>query len=785
MTNFLYIFRRFLKGKYLRLVNLLGLSLIFACMVLSYIHVKGELSYDSFNLNASRIVRLTLQFDDEQADGRIHGLSGSDLVGQFSDVEQVALLTKINTAVLSYSGRSQIVNDIYFVSSNFFDMFSYTLVSGEKREVLNAPDKVAISESMACKLFGKDSPIGKCIHFDGRKIKSKDVFVSGVFKDFPVNSHFHTDILIHRSDEEPNDWPYVYLMLNKNVDVKGLEKKVTDYYNNSSLSKQRKVTAHLTHLTDIHLHSRLLREMEPNGNIYFVYLIIGSNILLLCIVLFNLWLNEGVIYLYNRRHYQILRYNGASTSSILRDETILAMILGVISIILGWLFSWYGATLLHFNLLTLNWSEILIFCASFLALVTAVSLLPVLVRFSFSNVRYMLVGQYVIVMFVIILTVGIGRQITFIKNTQVGGNDSTILVMQEQPEQVKEHYKMLKNELEKHPEIKGVTAAMQLPGSAIRDMVMVSNENDEEGKTVPILVVGEDFLPFFKVGLVAGQTFSPDRMTSEEQARLFIDMQSQGEKYVSDICEEYILNDRALSLLGIKSAQEAVGKILTVGHGSLGYINHGKICGVVTNLTYTTMYEDTIPMIIMQRPLHYFLNCFMIRLDPNDEKQSLKVFKEVWNEVNPDYPPAYSFLKDEYAKVYHNELNAESLLRIFSGLCLIIANLGLIVFMAFIIKHRVKEIGIRKVNGATSWEIVKMLNLSFIRWIILAFIIAVPAVYFIMQNWLEDFAHKTSLDWWLFVLAGFVVMLVSLISVSWMTWRAASTNPVDAVKSEN
>ncbi|MEN6619883.1 MAG: ABC transporter permease [Rikenellaceae bacterium] len=801
MTNYLFAFRRFLKSKYLRIVNLLGLSIIFACLVLSYIHVKKELSYDRFNVNAGRMARLSLQNNDDLADGRIYGFTGSGLLTQFSEIEQIVALTKVNTVVLTYKGKPHVINDIYYASSNFFDVFSYPLLQGQKENVLNSPDKVVISESFARRLFGKESPMGKEIQLEGRKIITANVFVSGVFKDFPENSHFHTDILVHRPDTEDNDWPYIYLLVNRNTDLSRLEQKISDLYNKDTANKKLRTTAHLIPLTDIHLHSRVLREMEPNGNIYFVYLIIGSNILLLVIVLFNLWLNAGLIFSYNRKYYQLLRLNGASSTSVLHDEAILALILGILSIILGGLFAHYGASVLHYSLSALSFGEKLFLCAGFLVLIIIVSLLPVLVslssilflntgneinprRFSFSNVKYMLVGQYAIVMFVVILAVGISKQVTYIKNTQVGGNDSAILVMQEQPDQVKLRYKVLKTELQKHSEIKNVTAAMQLPGSAIRDMLGVKQEGENEFINIPLLVVGEDFLPFFNVKPVDGETFSPDRMTSDEEKQLFMKMNAQGEKYSSSLSEEYILNNKAVTLLGMGSPDNAIGKLLTINHGSLGYINQGKICGVVNNFTYTTMYEDTIPMIIIQRPLHFFLNCIMVRLDPENVGQSLQVFNKVWAEVNPDYPPNYSFLQDEYGKVYRNELNAEMLVRIFSILCLIIANLGLIVFMAFIIKSRTKEIGIRRVNGAKSMEIVRMLNLNFIRWIALAFVIAVPLVYFIMQRWLADFAHKTSLDWWIFVLAGLFVLLLSVLSVSWMTWRAATVNPVDAIKGE-
>lgn len=802
MTNIVFIFRRFLKNKYLRLVNFLGLSIIFACLVLSYVHVKRELSYDRFNVNADRIARLSLQYNDESVDGRIYGFSGSGFFSNISGVEQTVSLAHINTAVMTYKGKPQILSDIYCASSNFFEVFSYPLLIGQKNKVLQSPHNVVVSESFARKYFGNDSPIGKEIHLEGRKLETMDAFITGVFRDFPENSHFHTDLIVHRPDNVGYDWPYVYLLLNKKAKIQDVEKQITDLYNKDQSNQGYKTTAHLIGLTDIHLHSRVMRELEPNGNINFVYLIVGSNVLLLIIVLFNLWLNAGLIFFDSKRYYQLLRLNGASSSTVVRDEAFLALLLGFISVFAGFVFAAYGASVLHYSLTTLSFSEILLLSAGFLVLVVFVSLLPVIislsttlflntnshlkpVKLSFSSVKYMLVGQYAIVMFVIVLAAGISKQVAYIKSTQVGGQDSAILVMSEQPDQVKMRYKLIKTELEKHSEIKGVTAAMQLPGSAIRDMLMVKPEGKSEGTQMPLLVVGEDFLPFFNVKPIAGKPFMSDKMTSDEQMQLFTKMSAPSEtKYTSNLTEEYVLNEKAVKMLGYASPEAAIGKMITIEHGSLGYIYQGDICGVVNNFTYTTMYEDTIPMIVIQRPLHFFLNCIMVRLDPADTEKSLSVFNKVWAEVNPDYPASYSFLQDEYAKVYRNEWNAEVLVKVFSVLCLVIANLGLIIFMAFIIKSRTKEIGIRKVNGAKSVEIVNMLNVSFLRWIALALIIAIPLVYFIMQRWLQDFAHRTSLDWWIFALAGVFVLVLSVLSVSWMTWRAATANPVDSLKRE-
>jgi putative ABC transport system permease protein len=258
----------------------------------------------------------------------------------------------------------------------------------------------------------------------------------------------------------------------------------------------------------------------------------------------------------------------------------------------------------------------------------------------------------------------------------------------------------------------------------------------------------------------------------------FIDGKSLPEKR----SEEYIINRKAMSLLGFQSPEEAIGKHLFITQRVVDYFNEGVICGVTDDFTYTTIYEESIPLIILHRKM--FQHCILVRLDPNDASRALATFNRIWNKVNPDFPADYTFLQDVYSQVYYNEWNAEMLVRIFSLLSLLIANLGLIVVMAFIIKRKTKEIGIRKINGATFWTIVRMLNSRFIVWIGFAFLIAVPGAYFVMNRWLENFAHKTVLDWWIFVLAGLFVLLISVVAVSWQSWRAATANPVKSLQNE-
>jgi putative ABC transport system permease protein len=310
----------------------------------------------------------------------------------------------------------------------------------------------------------------------------------------------------------------------------------------------------------------------------------------------------------------------------------------------------------------------------------------------------------------------------------------------------------LKAGLLSYPEIESVTSAMQLPGIAIRDETGVWREGETSGDMRPLslLAVGEDFFPFFRIQPVAGRTFTHSSRTYAEENDLIMDFFTNKPTGPSPISEEYIINRKAAHALGFASPQEAVGQplFLNSSGGGVSYINRGIIAGVTDDFNYTSAFEESRPQIILQRKI--FQHCILVRLAPGRKQQGLAAFHRVWNSVNPGYPADYTFLQDVYAAVYHNELNAQALVRIFALLSLLVANLGLVGMLAFIIRRKTREIGIRKVNGATTRDILLLLNSRFFIWIGIAFLLAVPAVYWAMSRWLESFAYPTDLNWQLF-----------------------------------
>ena len=788
------IFRRFRKNISLRIVNLVGLTVVFACLLLSAGYIKQELNYDKYHANADRIVRISLQFDNEPVDGRIWGNAIDAVLQQMPEIERIAKMYKIdNSAMLTYQDKRFVINDFYLVNRDFLQVFDIPLLQGDKNDALQRRGQMLISESFAQQLSGEsgdDKLQTSKISIEGRMILDT-VFVSGIFKDIPETSHFHTNILLFLPDSD-EVYAYTYLLLKKQTDIHALAQKMTKLIEEKKLFQPHKTRVLLMPLTDIHLRSQNLREMSVNGNINYIYLVIGANALLLIVVLFNLWLNANLIFSHNRRYYQILRLHGAPSSAVIKDEALLALFLGILSIIAGVLVAFYILSLGTMPA-QISFLELSAGCPVFLLLVVVISLLPALknisttlflntgndlrpVRFSYANVKYMFTAQYAIVMMVVILAFGINKQMNLVKNTQAGGNERNILAIANT-----QVYKsdLLKTELLKHSEIESVTTSFQLPGDAIRDATQVKKENETDWQTLPILVAGEDFLPFFHIRLIAGRGFSPAKYDYKTEETMLFDRFKQ--KY-SEHVEEYVINQKALAVLGFKTPEEAIGETLQLQHGTIDYFRRGIIVGVTDDFNYTGLYEETIPLLIMQRQM--FQNYIMARLAPDHLSQARETFEKVWNEVNPGYPADYTFMNDVFSRVYRNEMNAQQLVYTFSLLCLVVSNLGLIIFMAFIIRRRTKEIGIRKIHGASVWEIIRMLNLDFIRYIALAFVIAVPVAWYVMHRWLERFAYRTSLDWWIFALAGLSVLLVSVVSVSLQSWRAATENPVKAIKTE-
>lgn len=800
MKNLEIVFRLMRRHVSLRLVNLVGLSVVLAAMTVSVNHIVRELSWDRYNANADRIVRLTLDWEGGPADGRIYGNMMDDPLRQIPEVEAVAKLHEVYRPDLKYRGTFITAGEkVFYVNRDFLRTFDITMLEGDLQTALSARDQVIVSESMARRLAGMQDAAGAeggryaGVLQSDLEMEGTACHITGIFKDIPETSHWSGDV-IRLLPESLDTFCYTYLLLHEGSDIEAVENAVTDMVSGMVPENAAPPAAVLMPLTSIHLHSHNLRELSVNGNITYIWLTVGANVLLLVVVLFNLWLNTALIFSYNRRHYQLNRLYGAPMSMILRNEALQSLILAICSVVLGLAASWllyaYGAVPGSISL----WPTAVTVIA-FAAVAVAVSMIPAVrsmaltgfsnterdsrpVHFTYGNVRWMLVVQYAVLTAVLVIAMGIGKQLGTIESVQAGGDGRDVMVMSGLTEDVMAKFPTLKDRLRQNPLILGVTTSFQLPGDAIRDHVEVRRGGSSEGVQVPVMVVGDSFLDFYGIPLLAGEDFTPLAYSFEQEQTMLTDFLMAGRQ--SGRSEEYIINRAALGALGFASAEEAIGEPVWFEQGTLDYIGQGVIAGVADDYNYTGVFVENHPVIMMHRNCFQF--CLMVRIDSSRAGEAVRDLNAAWTEVFPERQSDFVPLSDIYGSLYRNEFNARKLVMTFTLLCFVIADLGLIIFMAFIIRRRTKEIAVRKINGASTGEIIRLLNGNFIRYICLAFLVAVPVSWYVLHSWLRRFAYKTSLDWWLFALAGLAVLLVSVLSVSIQSWRAATLNPVRGLK---
>lgn len=776
------VFRLLRKHLSLRIVNLVGLSIVLTSLLVSFNHIKREMSWDRYNAYADRIVRLTLAVDGQPIDGRLWGNVLDDPVRQLSQVEKIAKLHEVYRPELKYSGKSIVADEkTCLVNKDFLDMFDIEMLEGELPSSLGALDQVIISESMAKRLAAiSGEKVLEDLQVEGEKCR-----IAGIFKDIPETSHWRADVL-RLMPEDAWLFCYTYLLLKDGSDIRAVEAEISDIAASMSPDGVSEngggFHALLMPLTDIHLHSHNLRELEANGNVIYIWLILGANALLLIVVMFNLWLNVSLVFSHNSALYRLLRLHGAPMTVVFKTEALQALVLALAATVIGLVLT---GSAFRYGLIGggMDFPLTAVVSVCFMAVTVAVAVIPAsgglrVKSFSYKNVRWMLCGQYIVVIAVLAITIGIYKQMNTVERLQTGGDGSDIVVMSGLTEPYMEKYPLFRERLLQSPYVKGMTTCFQIPGDAIRDHVDVRCSGSVDWMPLPIMIAGDGFLNFYDIPLLAGKDFSALDYDIRQEDEMMMDFLVS--KKASQRSEEYIVNRSAMQALGFGSPQEAVGKSLEIRHGSIGYIANGTIAGVTDDYNYAGVFEENTPLVMLHR--NFFQFVLMVRLDDACRTEALQALSAAWDDVYPDSQSDFTALSDIFHDKYRNEYGARDLVLVFALLCLLVADLGLIVFMAFIIRRRTKEIAIRKVNGATARDIAGMLNSNFVRYILLAFVVAVPVSWFVLHAWQQRFAYKTSLDWWIFLLAGVSVLFISLVSVSLQSWKAACINPAQGVR---
>lgn len=784
------------RNKMYSFINVFGLAIGIASCILIGLYITDELSYDKFNANAANIVRVTSQSNHSgniQSYAQTGTKCGPQLKRTFSFIENYARLIS-TTRVIKYKDKLFTENHVLYADAPLFNMFSFNLLKGNPNTVLDAPNKVVLTQSMATKYFGTEEPVGKTLDFGTRGSYE----VTGVCADVPGNSQIRFDFaasftsLPVSKTEVWNTANYItYLQLNPQTTAADAGKKIDTYMRNT-VAKEFGMTGgdYLTYnvqpLLQVHLYSNL-DGLEPNGNINYVYIMFAIGLLILVIACINYTnlataqsatrLGEiGMRKVMGAQRWQLFMQFVGESGLITFIALILAL---VISTSLLPLFNTITGKALTTHvllapvpilaMLALSLLVSLAACAYPAFVLSGTGLSKILkTGFSFSKSgnglrKTLIVAQFVISIFLIIATVVVKNQLNYMQTKNLGYDKDHLLVLPLDATSLA-NYEGYKQGLLQVPGVQNVTSAYDNPTYVgWSDGVSKTNEASDKGISVNALPVDMDFVPTMKIPIIAGSNFTRADFAA-------MDTSDGGKNYRYS----FIINETAAKQLGY-TPQEAINKTIYKS-------SPGTIKAVVKDFHFTSLHETIKPMVLFLN--NDMLYTSIVRINNPDMQATINNIAAYWKQRVPNRPFEYHFLDEDYNKLYVAEQKTAKIFSMFAGTALILACLGLFGLAAFTTIQRTKEIGVRKVLGASVSNIANLLCREFVVLVIIAFIIAVPFAWMASNKWLQDFAYRIDISWAIFAIAGISVMTVTLLTVGYHALRAALSNPVKALRTE-
>ncbi|NGP77680.1 FtsX-like permease family protein [Balneolaceae bacterium YR4-1] len=783
--------RNLRKYKGYSLINILGLAVGIAVCMLIFRYVSYELSYDQYHSKSDRIYRVTM--DHPQA----HiALTPSMILPTLEN-----LYPEVETGVRIYDvGRFQplvIRNDnkvfeerkFAYADSTLFRVFDFELLSGNSNTALAKPNTIVISREMALKYFDNHNAIGKSLEVNNRVFE-----VTGVMENIPGNSHFRYDFfasLITRSgwsELSDDTWRsanfYTYLVLDNQGGASGLKQKVDAFITENFPENEFAASLDLLFqpLTDIHLYSDVEGEIAPQSDIRYVLAATAIAIIILIIACIN-YMNLATARSARRsREVGIRKVLGSEKRQLIGqfygESAFLTMLAIALSLLMMELFlPWFNS--LTGQSIYIDYASYefwLVLAATGLLVTLVAGSYPALMLSSFnpsevlkgkkissgsSKLRkFLVVFQFAASIFMIICTLVIYRQIDFIQEKELGYKQDNVLVLTAYSD-VENRFNTLQNELMQVSEIKGVAMSSETPTS-IRAGYGPDIEGVEEGPNFIInaLRVTPGFTDALNIELVEGRAFTEGDFT---RANL-----QEDREYAM------LVNEATARHFGM-DPEELVGKRASIGGGS------GNIVGVVRDFHFSSLHRPIEPLFIFPRGS---FNKLLISFRSADVRNVLEDTEAVWSNLFPQYPFTYEFLDQEYNALYQQETRAGYIFNSFAILAIFVACLGLVGLASYLVEERNREIGIRKVLGATSAQVMALLSKDFVILVLAGFLISVPLAWYAMGEWLQNFAYRIDIGWYVFLMAGGITLLIAVATVSYQALRAATLDPVDSLRSE-
>ncbi|MCD4725385.1 MAG: ABC transporter permease [Bacteroidales bacterium] len=771
-----------MKGKVYSFISISSLTIGLAVCILLLLYVSDELSFDRYHKKADNIYRLCQDVHPYQAPG-----AASLLADNLPEIKKYARVLPRDNIVIQFEDNLFKEDYVAWVDAELFEIFSFKFKYGNSENSLQQPGTAVISEKTAHKYFGNEDPIGKLLKVGNEY----DYTITGVIEDIPQNSHFTFDIFLTLEDGDKvfgSDWMeswgwlnfLVYFEMQNEFSKPQLEAKICELMKDPDDPEATLPVFTIQNLKDIHLYSsHFLGDIQPQNSITYVLVFSAIGLLILLIACFN-YINLFTANASTRgTEIGVRKAYGASRKQLAMQYISESIIVIIVSLFLSLVLIRIGLPIfnelsgkdLTFSILT-NMNIIL----SILGIVLVVGLLagwyPALVLSSFNPTKALkssknnagskfqfkkiLVGvQFTIVIILIACASIMFRQINYLKNTELGfDKEAVITAVFDFGEE--EEYNTLKHALLSESCISSVSVASRIPSGSLNNEGGVLPEGKTEPTAIPYVHVNFDYFKTLGIEAIQGRLFS--------------------EQLKTDATESIILNKEAVKRLEIEG--NPIGQSITCNWPR----STRRIIGVIDDIHFESLYNKIKPAVfLIHYPVVYHL---IVKVKPSDVIGSMRSVTEICKDLYPGEVIEFSFLDTILQQRYEKDTKTFQLMGYFAVLAIILACIGLIGMASFMLARRTKEIGIRKVNGATGFEIITMLNLSFVKWIGIAFVIATPIAYYSMDKWLANFAYQTALSWWIFALSGAITLVIVLLTVSWFTYRAARRNPIEALRYE-
>lgn len=789
--------RNLRKNRLYSLINLLGLAIGISCCALIYLYVGRELSFDAYNEKADRIFRMTTVCYHQVKTDRFAPTSpimAQKLLDNFPEVERMVRFN-VSMRPLSYKENKFYDTRVFYSDSTLFDVFTLPAIEGDPKTALTKPYSIVITESIAKKYFGNEPAFGKMMQLSD----TINVLVTAVIKDIPENSHFKFDCFLSRTtmndmnknnagwvDDNENNWfncnTYSYVLLREGADATTMQPRFNAFMTKEMVDIRKAVGMYcnidLQPLRDIYLTSHLDADYKgvKRGDITYVYIFIGSAVLILLIACSN-FINLSTARSLNRaKEIGLRKVIGARRAQLIAQFLGESLFFAMVAALLSLLIVIPCIPVLN-SLLETQLSIQPNLFSLYLLVIVAVGLLagayPALLMSSFAPVRSLrgrishhladvlfrkglVVFQFSIAIVLIIGTSIVLDQLDYIQNRNIGLNRDQVISIELRPLSPSQREVLLK-ETSKNPKV--LSASMN--GFSFKGVsnitLLPEGTSEKELKACPVFGADENFFKTWQVEFAAGRDFSKDHPT--------------------DLNEAFIINEAAVRDFGWKSPQDAIGKRITWAFGK-----EGKVIGVVKDFNFMSLRDAIQPLLVHIYP--QWFGVLTLRLKSDDMRASLAEIESIWKDISPQSPLTYTFADEDFRSLYHAEMNMRTVLSAFTFLSVFVACLGLFGLAAFTIRQRNREISIRRVLGSGVSGIVRLLSTDFLKLVLAAVVIAVPIAWYSAGKWLQNFAFQTGLHWWLFLSAALVALLIAFLTVSVQAMKAALVNPVKNLRSE-